>query len=381
MSCMMEKNMMNKKILLALAIIIIIAVIITLEESKPEQSFAERQEIARDTAQNTVDATNDTALVSADTSRILAKEEKYPKAVELVEPGFVNTEPFMLKDHIGKDIIMIDFWTYSCINCQRTLPYITAWHEKYANKGLLIVGIHTPEFAFEEKKENVQRAMQKFSVTYPVVQDNERKTWFAYQNRYWPHKYLIDIDGFIVYDHIGEGNYEETEKKIQELLEERNTVLGLDMVVDTTISAPDIITPEYEKIKTPELYFGYGFSRGQLANGVWSPEKTVTYTSPINIVEWNKFYLHGDWKNNVDNMDLVGVDGRVFLRYIAKNVNIVAGADSPVNVRVFLDGKNTRNITVQAHELYSVVEDDKYRERLLELQVEQGTKLYTFTFG
>jgi thiol-disulfide isomerase/thioredoxin len=133
--------------------------------------------------------------------------------------GYINThDGFRLSEIVGKKVVLVDFWTYSCINCQRTQPYLNAWYKKYKDAGLEIVGVHTPEFAFEKDRANVVAAVEKFGITYPVVQDNDYQTWGTYGNRYWPRKYLIDIDGYIVYDHIGEGGYEETEEKIQELL-------------------------------------------------------------------------------------------------------------------------------------------------------------------
>jgi len=163
--------------------------------------------------------------VMDESDRVLMKEAEYPRALEIVDPeGYINVDNITLSEHIGKKVILIDFWTYSCINCQRTFPYLRAWHEKY--DGLLIVGVHTPEFNFEKEYENVVDATERFGITWPVVQDNDKQTWRAYQNRFWPRKYLIDIDGFIRYDHIGEGAHEETERKIQELLKERRQVSG-----------------------------------------------------------------------------------------------------------------------------------------------------------
>src|SRR3989344_3502091 len=145
--------------------------------------------------------------------------KNYPRARDLVSPeGYINTDNITLAELVGKKVILVDFWTYSCINCQRTQPYLNAWYEKYRAAGLEIIGVHTPEFEFEKNYENVKRAVEKAGIKYPVVQDNDYATWQAYGNRYWPRKYLIDIDGYIVYDHIGEGGYEETERKIQELL-------------------------------------------------------------------------------------------------------------------------------------------------------------------
>jgi len=148
-----------------------------------------------------------------------AKAKKYKPAQEISTPdGFVNTDSISIGELIGKKVILVDFWTYSCINCQRTTPYLNAWYEKYHDQGLEIIGLHTPEFEFEKDYNNVKAAVEKFGIKFPVVLDNDYSTWAAYRNQYWPRKYLIDIDGYIVYDHIGEGAYDETEAKIQEAL-------------------------------------------------------------------------------------------------------------------------------------------------------------------
>jgi thiol-disulfide isomerase/thioredoxin len=162
------------------------------------------------------------SLGETENNKAAEKAKIYDSAKEIVSPaGFINTdENLQIKNLIGKKVVLLDFWTYSCINCQRTLPYITSWYDKYKDAGLEIIGVHTPEFAFEKEYDNVVAATKKWGVNYPVVLDNDYGTWQAYKNRYWPRKYLIDIDGYIVYDHIGEGGYDETEKKIQELLME-----------------------------------------------------------------------------------------------------------------------------------------------------------------
>jgi thiol-disulfide isomerase/thioredoxin len=145
------------------------------------------------------------------------------KYVEFVNPsGFLNSQPFTMKDVVGKKVILVEILTYSCINCQRTFPHTNALYAKYKDQGLEIIGIHTPEFAYEKDKGNVQDALQKFGIQFPVVQDNAYETWNAYGNQYWPHTYLVDIHGSIVYDHVGEGGYEEIEKKVQALLQERS---------------------------------------------------------------------------------------------------------------------------------------------------------------
>src|SRR3989338_220306 len=167
------------------------------------------------------------------------KASKYESAKEISTPdGFINTDNITVGEFVGKKVVLLDIWTYSCINCQRTLQYLKAWYEKYADKGLVIIALHTPEFEFEHKYDNVLAAVKKFGIAYPVVLDNDYSTWTAYGNRYWPRKYLIDIDGYVVYDHIGEGGYEETERKIQELLEERMTRLGVKNGIAKDIAKP-----------------------------------------------------------------------------------------------------------------------------------------------
>ena len=150
------------------------------------------------------------------------------KYIEIVNPsGFVNTNnvPVTIGEYIGKKVILLNVLTYSCSNCQATFPYVNTWYDKYEDDGLIVIGLHTPEFSFEKDKKNVEDAMAKFGIKYPVVMDNDYATWTAYGNRYWPRKYLIDIHGNIIYDHIGEGAYEETEAEILKALIERKNIL------------------------------------------------------------------------------------------------------------------------------------------------------------
>ena len=160
----------------------------------------------------------------------------YPAAPELRETGgWINSEPFTLSGmQEDNKVVLIDFWTYTCINCIRTLPYVRVWNEKYADHGLVILGVHTPEFKFEEEYDNVVEAVGKFDLKYPIVQDNDFGTWRAFNNRYWPAKYLIDHNGKIRYSHFGEGQYDETELKIREIL----TEAGYDVSEITTDTDP-----------------------------------------------------------------------------------------------------------------------------------------------
>jgi thiol-disulfide isomerase/thioredoxin len=155
------------------------------------------------------------------------KEAEFRRAEEIVTPaGFINTDGVSIEEARGDKVVLVDFWTYACYNCQNTQPYLNAWHEEYADDGLLIIGVHTPEFAFERDPANVEQAVREAGIEYPVVLDNSYATWNAYDQRYWPAMYLIDADGFIRYEHIGEGGYEETEAKIRELLAEKDRSSG-----------------------------------------------------------------------------------------------------------------------------------------------------------
>ena len=325
---------------------------------------------------------NSTIDLKAASDRTAFKDQYFKeKAKELVRPdGYINVDNITIAENIGKKVILVDFWTYSCINCQRTTPYLNDWHDKYSDKGLLIIGVHTPEFNFEKDYSNVQAAVTKYGIKYPVVLDNEYFTWTAYANRYWPRKYLIDIDGYIVYDHIGEGGYEETEKKIIAALEEREKVLRMDEGIDNNPMPPTVNTTDFGQIATPELYLGYGFSRGQMGNTEgWHADENFTYTMPASKKN-NAFYLGGTWMNNMDNMQSVS-DAKISLAYTAKNVNIVAGADSPSAIKVLVDGEEYADVTVNAFDLYVVVPGEDYGHHTVDLEVEPGVKIYTFTFG
>lgn len=290
---------------------------------------------------------------------------------------------------------MIDFWTYTCINCIRTLPYLVDWHEKYSDKGLVIIGVHTPEFEFEKKYENVKMAVEKYGIKYAVVQDNDYTTWTAFRNRYWPRKYLIDKDGFIRYDHIGEGAYAETENKIQELL------LEAGMNPDEKPSI-DIQVPDLSKLKqlaiTSELYAGYDFAlpRSQdIGNreGL-QPEKIIDY-SPSGKISKNIIYLEGKWKSNPDNLE-TAENAKIILDFTASEVNIVAGKvekelklEVLINERFiskeqagadveFENGKSF--VLIKEPRLYNLVDGD-YGNYKLTLRAEKGFSFNAFTFG
>ncbi|MBS3068621.1 redoxin domain-containing protein [Candidatus Micrarchaeota archaeon] len=309
------------------------------------------------------------------------KETSANKAPELQGiKGYINTDgkEIKLADYVGKKVILIDFWTYTCINCIRTFPYLKQWDDKYRDEGLQIIGVHTPEFDFEKVYDNVKNAVAEHGLKYPVVLDNAYATWRAYDNHYWPAKYLIDKNGKIVYSHFGEGNYDETERKIQELLADlKNTTVQESIVKPTGV---EVVSGS---IGTPELYFGYNFRRADLgnqpkymlANGIFD------FVIPVDISP-NKPYLEGTWAHNADDFELVSNTGRILLRYKAKNVNIVAGNNDSSTIIVSVDGEKHKEIMVGEFDLYRVVEGNDYESHLLELNITgKGFKINTFTFG
>jgi len=307
---------------------------------------------------------------------------------------YLNTPPEKLSEEMKGKVILYDIWTYSCINCIRTLPYITAWSDKYSDQGLLVIGIHSPEFEFEKNPKNVQMAIDKHGISYPVVLDNDMETWKAFENRYWPRKYIADHEGYIRYDHIGEGGYQETEKIIQQLLEERQSSLGIQTV--SAVPLVEIEEFEHTMFRTPELYFGYMFAqnRNQLGNEEgFQPGNTVTYSDNRNgKTDLHKFYLTGDWKNHEDSMELISETGTIKVRYNAKEVNIVT--DSNAELKIFLDGKpleqkysgkdipSGNSIIVSEPNLYNIINSKNSASHLMEIEINgKGFQMFTFTFG
>ncbi len=310
------------------------------------------------------------------------KQTKYKKVPELSSiDGYVNTDgkPITLAELKGK-VVLLDIWTYSCINCQRTLPYINDWYAKYKDQGLVVVGLHTPEFAFERIQSNVEKAVERFGIKYPVVLDNDYSTWNALGNQFWPRKYLVDIDGYTVYDHIGEGNYEETEKAIQNALKERASRMGMEDQVSTTITKPaDVVTVDTSKVKSPETYFGS--SRNQyLANGTTGRAGEQTLSIPSNI-SFNKLYLGGTWNMTSEYAESKSA-GSVVFNYEAKNVYITAGSAEGVEVEIYKDGVFVKKILIKDETLYPLIQDAEYGKHTLRIVVPKaGLQAFTFTFG
>jgi thiol-disulfide isomerase/thioredoxin len=328
-------------------------------------------------------------------TRVQIDKSQFKLAPELTKiTSYINSQPITLADLRGK-VVLVDFWTYSCINCIRTIPYLNAWHEKYADDGLVIIGIHTPEFEFEKDYNNVKAAVEKFDIKYPIAQDNEKDTWNAYENLYWPRKYLIDTEGYIRYDHIGEGAYAETEKVIQSLLAERAEYNGGNITFDQSIRNPESQqSVDYNRINTPELYFGYEYSSSPLGNSEgYKPDQVVKYTIPDDSkIVPNRIYLAGEWKNNGDHMELQSEVGRIVLSYSAKAVNIVAGGGGELHIledNSKLDERSSgtdisedATVKIDGQRLYNIVGHEQYGNHDIAIEVVgRGFQIYTFTFG
>lgn len=350
---------------------------------------------------------NDNTVTAPHFMTTAQKSLRYSKFTELTGiKGYINTNnlPITIGQYVGKKVILIDFWTYSCINCQRTLPYVNGWYDTYEKDGLVIIGIHTPEFAFEKVQKNVEDAVARLGIKYPVVLDNDYATWNAFGNQYWPRKYLIDIDGYVVYDHIGEGDYDITETAIQKALTERATRIGqsdvLKNVQGTTMLQPkDIMMTDGSKLGSPETYFG-AFRNTYLANGTQNKIGIQQFTLPVNMRS-NNLYLNGSWnifkeyaesiasaENSSDN-----TVAKIVYQYTAKDVYFVAASDLGADIEVWQDGAKISNeagadvskngiMTVKEDRLYKVVHNSDYGTHTLELRVMKGVlKAFTFTFG
>ena len=316
--------------------------------------------------------------------------KKAPNLVGITHYLNISSEELIKK--MENKVILYDIWTYSCINCIRTLPFITSWDEKYSEQGLLIIGIHSPEFEFEKDPQNVKIAIEKYGIIYPVVMDNNMETWKAFENNYWPRKYIADHEGNLRYDHIGEGSYQETEKVIQQLLDERSIALGTEnMSKNKLVTIKEF---EHTLFRTPELYFGYKFAenRNQLgSNEGFQPGKIVKYNEPNNI-ELNKFYPIGNWKNHEDSMQLTESTGSIKVQFDAKEVNIVS--ENNAQLKIFLDGvpltkKHAgsdiifgNKMDVSNAGMYNIINSETRISHTMEILIEgKGFQIFTFTFG
>ena len=295
---------------------------------------------------------------------------------------WLNSDPLTLQALRGK-VVLVDFWTYTCINCIRTLPFVTGWYEKYRDQGFVVVGIHTPEFEFEKKTENVEQAIKQYKINYPVAQDNDYTTWNAYNNRYWPAKYLIDSKGIIRWIHFGEGEYDVAEKAIQELLKEKGNSVPQDLV-ETLDQTP-------KSRNSPETYLGssrmqYLYPGGGVVNG------NQTFKLSKNIPT-NSFSLGGEWTIDSENA-ISGNNAVLEYNFTASKVFLVLrpGFTNNAKIKIFLDNKPVDSssagqdvkdgaITVDQDRLYNLIQLKNAENHLLRLEFSPGIEAFAFTFG
>lgn len=295
--------------------------------------------------------------------------KNYGVAPELTGGGeWLNSPPLTLASLKGQ-VVLLDFWTYSCINCIRTLPYLRAWHEKYSSKGLVIIGVHSPEFEFEKDLQNLAKAVHDFDLKYPIVQDNDFIIWRAYHNQYWPAKYLVDKDGLLRYTHFGEGKYDETERVIQELLGESSSLVDM---------------PEFRHdTRSPETYLGYWRISNVASSPAIVPDQFTVYRSPT-ALPVNNIGFQGNWLV-AEKYAEADASSSLHFRFDAKEVNLVmnpAKNSTAPTVTVLLDGQELKSFPVDEDKLYNLINLEKRGNHLLEIQFpEGGIEVYAFTFG
>lgn len=306
---------------------------------------------------------------------------------------WLNSPPLTTASLKGK-VVLIDFWTYSCINCLRAIPYVRAWWEKYKDQGLVVIGVHSPEFAFEHDVDNVKKAVANLKITYPVAIDNNFTIWRAFDNEYWPAHYFIDAQGRIRHEHFGEGNYDESERIIQQLLAEagdKNVAGGL---VAVNASGAEAAADTHD-VKSPETYIGYFRADNFASPGGEVHDASHDYT--VAKPALNQWGLTGDWTVQMQRAVLNKKDGGIVYRFHARDLHLVLGpgkADKPVRFRVTIDGAApganhgvdvdaAGNGTVTAQRLYQLVrQSGAIEDRTFEIQfLDPGVEAYAFTFG
>lgn len=340
-------------------------------------------------------ATNDAVVASADANR--AFQSDLP--VEGVAPSldgaveWLNSSPLTTEALRGK-VVLIDFWTYSCINCIRTVPYVRAWAEKYRDQGLVVIGVHAPEFAFEKKIDNVRKAVGDFKINYPVAIDNDYRIWRAFENSYWPAHYLIDAKGQLRYHHFGEGNYPQTERAIQDLLREAGSDMGASAPVAPETKGAEL-GADLSNIRSSETYIGYQRAANFASNESLSADAARTYTiAEPSLNEWG---LSGTWTVGAEQATLAEPGGGIASRFSARDLHLVLGPTAggkPVRFQVTIDGKAPGsdhgadidadgNGTVTATRLYQLVrQSGDVSARTFNIRfLDPGVQAYAFTFG
>jgi cytochrome c biogenesis protein CcdA/thiol-disulfide isomerase/thioredoxin len=308
---------------------------------------------------------------------------------------WLNSPPLTPEALRGK-VVMVDFWTYSCINCLRALPFVESWYEKYKDHGLVIIGVHAPEFAFEKDPNNVRRAVADLKVTYPVALDNDYAIWQAFNNQYWPAHYFIDATGRIRGHHFGEGNYDESEQTLRKLLTEAGQTdlppAGMGSAKAVGVQAP----PDEAHDQSPETYVGYRRAENFASPGGFSQDQSHRYSAPA-ALKLNQWALNGSWSVDPEKAVLGAVPGKIEFRFYARDLHLVLGPSSdgkPVRFRVLLDGAAPGAShgadtdsggagTIDRQRLYQLIRQaGDVREHVFSIEfLDPGVQAYSFTFG
>ena len=307
---------------------------------------------------------------------------------------WLNSPPLDAQALKGK-VVLVDFWTYSCINCLRSLPYVKAWAEKYRDQGLVVIGVHAPEFAFERDVKNVTQAMKDLGIHYPVAIDNEFKIWRAFNNEYWPAHYFADAQGRIRYHHFGEGEYAESERVIQQLLREAGATKVSDGLINAKADGVQM-APDNNEVQSPETYVGYQRAEHFVPETSLVPDKVATYSPPKQLA-LNDWSLGGQWQVGSERATASAPASRIVYRFHARDLHLVLGlgADGkPVHFKVLIDGKAPGDAhgmdvapdgsgRVTEQRLYQLVrQNGGVSDRTFSIEfLDPGASAYAFTFG
>lgn len=304
---------------------------------------------------------------------------------------WINTAPLDDAALRGK-VVLVDFWTYSCINCLRTLPYLKAWDAKYRAQGLVILGVHAPEFAFEKDIRNVERAVRELGIAYPVAIDNDFAIWNAYKNQYWPAHYLLDAQGRIRHRHFGEGAYVETERMIQTLLMETRSGLALDDA-PVQVSATGAMAAAAGTERSPETYLGHARMENFASSEAVARDLASAYTIPL-VLQADQWALGGNWLIGPESAALQRGGGAIAFRFFGRDLHLVLGGSKPLRYRVTLDGAApgahhgvdidaAGNGVIREQRLYQLIrQSGAIKERTFRIDFpDGGVEAFAFTFG
>ncbi len=305
-----------------------------------------------------------------------------------------NSKPLTPQALRGK-VVLVDFWTFTCVNWLRTLPYVRAWDSKYRDKGLVVIGVHTPEFGFEGNEDNVRRAIKEMNIGYPVVTDNNYAIWNAFENEYWPAVYVIDAQGRVRYHHFGEGAYDETERVIQQLLGDAGHPVPGNSFVSVDPRGLEVAA-DWNDVASPENFLGFIRTQGFMSPGGIIRNVPTAYHLPETL-RLNGWALSGDWTARKESVSLNKAGGRIAYRFHARDVNLVLGPSrpgTPVQFRVFIDGRppgsahgtdvdaDGRGVVSQQRTYQLIRQQKPIVERQFEIEfLDGGVEAYDFVFG